>query len=45
MSSGVENPINKRAALNIAQLIMAVMFSDADAKLGALCINACNAVP
>ena len=45
MSSDVANPHNNGAILNIAQLIKAVMSSAAEAKLGALYINACEAVP
>jgi hypothetical protein len=45
MSSDVANPHNNGAVLNIAQLIKAVMSSAAEAELGALYINACEAVP
>jgi hypothetical protein len=45
MSSDTTNPPNNGAILNIAQLIKAVMPSAAKAKLGALYINACEAVP
>ena len=45
MSSGVANPHNNGAVLNIAQLIKSVMSSAAEAELGALYINACEAVP
>ena len=45
MSSDTTNPPNNGAILNIAQLIKAVMSSAAEAKLGALYINACKAVP
>jgi hypothetical protein len=40
-----KDPANNGAVLNIAQLIKAVMSSAAKAKLGALYINACKAVP
>jgi hypothetical protein len=39
------NPINNGAVLNIAQLIKAVMSFAAEAELGALYINAREAVP
>ena len=45
MSSDVANPRNNGAVLNIAQLIKAVMSSAAEAELGALYINAREAVP
>jgi hypothetical protein len=45
MSSNVANPRNNGAVLNIAQLIKAVMSSAAEAELGALYINAREAVP
>jgi hypothetical protein len=45
MSSNTKDPTNNGAVLNIAQLIKAVMSSVAEAKLGALNINACKAVP
>jgi hypothetical protein len=45
MSSDVVTPHNNGAVLNIAQLIKAVMSSAAEAKLGALYINAREAVP
>jgi hypothetical protein len=45
MSSDVTNPHNNGAVLNIAQLIKAVMSSAAEAELGALYINAREAVP
>jgi hypothetical protein len=45
LSSDTENPINNGAVLNIAQLIKAVMSSAAEAELGALYINAREAVP
>ncbi len=44
MSSDTKDPANNGAVLNIAQLIKAVMSSAAEAKLGALYINACKAV-
>jgi hypothetical protein len=45
MSSDVTNPHNNGAVLNIVQLIKAVMSSAAEAELGALYINAREAVP
>ena len=45
MSSDIANPHNNGAVLNIAQLIKAVMSSASEAKLGALYINAREAVP
>ncbi len=45
MSSDVANPHKNGAVLNIAQLIKAVMSSAAETKLGALFINAREAVP
>ncbi len=45
LSSDTEDPINNGAVLNIPQLIKAVMFSTAEAELGALYINAREAVP
>ena len=45
MSSDVSSPHNNGAVLNIAQLIKAVMSSVAEAKLGALYINARKAEP
>ncbi len=45
MSSDTKDPPNNSAVLNIAQLIKAVMSSAAEAKLGALYINAHEAVP
>jgi hypothetical protein len=45
MSLDVDNPINNGAILNLAQLIKAVMSSAAEAKLGALYINAREAFP
>ena len=45
MSSDTKDPANNGAVLNIAQLIKAVMSSAAEAELGALYINACEAVP
>ena len=44
MSSGVSNPLNNGTVLNIAQLIKAVMSLAAEAELGALYINAREAV-
>jgi hypothetical protein len=45
MSSDITNPHNNGAVLNIAQLIKAVMSLAAEAELGALYINAHEAVP
>ena len=45
LSSDTKDPANNGAVLNIAQLIKAVMSSAAEAKLGALYINAREAVP
>jgi hypothetical protein len=45
MSSNVTNPHNNGAVLNIAQLIKAVMSLAAEPELGALYINAREAVP
>ena len=45
MSSDVSDPEDSGAVLNIAQLVKAVMSSAAEAELGALYINACEAVP
>jgi hypothetical protein len=45
MSSNTKDPPNNGAVLNIAQLIKAVMSSAAEAKLGALYINAQEVVP
>ena len=45
MSSDVTNPHNNGAVLDIAQLIKTVMSSAAEAELGALYINAREAVP
>jgi len=45
MSSDITNPHNNNAVLNIAQLIKAVMSLAAEAELGALYINAREAVP
>jgi len=45
LSSDTKDPANKGAVLNIAQLIKAVMSSAAEAELGALYINAREAVP
>jgi hypothetical protein len=44
MSSNVENPPNNGAVLNMSQIIKSVMSSAAEAELGALYINACEAV-
>ncbi len=44
LSSDVQNPPNNRAILTIAQIIDAVMSSAAEAELGALFINAKEAV-
>jgi hypothetical protein len=40
-----DNPPNNGAILNISKIMKAVMSSAADAELGALYINACEAVP
>jgi hypothetical protein len=45
LSSDKADPIDNGAVLNIAALIKAVMSSAAEAELGALYINACEAVP
>ncbi len=45
MSSNIDNPINNGAVLNLAQLTKAVMSSTAEAELGALYINAREAIP
>ncbi len=45
LSLDTEDPINNGAVLNIAQLIKAVMSSAVEAELGALYINAREAVP
>jgi hypothetical protein len=45
MSSDTKDPANNGAVLNIAQLIKAVMSLAAEAELGALYINAREAVP
>ena len=45
MSSDTENPANNGAVLNIAQIIKAVMTSAAEAEIGAMYINAREAVP
>ena len=44
MADTEDIPINNRAVLNISQIIRAVMSSAAEAKLGALFINAKMAV-
>ncbi len=44
LSSDVQNPLNNSAILTIAQIIDAVMSSAAEAELGALFINAKEAV-
>ena len=44
MSANDDIPANNRAVLNISQIICAVMSSTAEAKLGALLINAKTAV-
>jgi hypothetical protein len=43
--SDVANPLDNGAVLNLAQLIKAVMSSAAEAELGALYINAREAIP
>ena len=45
LSSDCEDPANNGAVLNLAQLIKAVMSSAAEAEVGALYINAREAVP
>ena len=45
LSSDCDNPANNGAVLNLAQLIKDVMSSTAEAELGALYINAREAVP
>jgi hypothetical protein len=45
LSSDCDDPANNGAVLNLAQLIKAVMSSTAEAELGALYINAREAVP
>ena len=45
LSSDVELPPNNGAVLNIAQIIKAVMSSAAEAEIGALFINAREAIP
>ena len=44
MSNDAEHPQNNGAVLNIAQIIKAVMSSAAESELGALYINAREAV-
>jgi hypothetical protein len=44
MSNNAEHPLNNGAVLNIAQIIKAVMSSSAESELGALYINAKEAV-
>ncbi len=44
-STNVNNPPNNGAILNISKILKAVMSSAANAKIGALYINACKAVP
>ena len=45
LSSNVADPLDNGAVLNLAQLIKAVMSSAAEAELGALYINAREAIP
>ncbi len=45
MSSNTADPANNGAVLNIAQLIKTIMSLAAEAELGVLYINACEAVP
>ena len=45
MSSDVAMPANNGAVLNVAQIIKAVMTSAAEAEIGAMYINAREAVP
>jgi hypothetical protein len=44
-SSNVDDPPNNGAVLNISKILKAVMSSAANAKLGALYINAREAIP
>jgi hypothetical protein len=44
-SADVDDPPNNRAVLNISKILKAVMCSAAEAELGALYINACEAIP
>jgi hypothetical protein len=44
-SSDVDDPPNIGAMLNISKILKAIMSSAAKAKLGALYINACEAIP
>jgi hypothetical protein len=44
-SSNVDDPPNNGAVLNISKIFKAVMSIAAEAKLGALYINACEAIP
>jgi hypothetical protein len=44
-STNIDNLPNNRAILNISKILKAVMSSAAEVKLGALYINACEAVP
>ncbi len=43
--TNVDNPPNNGAILNISKILKAVISSAAKAKLGALYINTCEAVP
>jgi hypothetical protein len=45
MSKDVETPPNNGAVFTILQIIKAVMSSAAEARIGALYINCCEAVP
>jgi hypothetical protein len=45
MTSDTDDQPNNGAVLNVSQIIKSVMSSAADAELGALYINACEAVP
>jgi hypothetical protein len=45
MSSNTNDPSNNGAVLTIAQIIQSVMSSAAKAKLGALYVNPCKAIP
>ena len=45
MSNNSANPHNNDAVLSVAQILKAVMSSAAEAKLGALYINFCEAIP
>ncbi len=44
-SSNIDDPPNNGAVLNITKILIAVMSSTAEAGLGVLYINACEAIP